>query len=59
MTDFAGYDLERLMPFYLTKEAKEGISRALKDFPDNINYGNYIRSQPSKHKLFCIFPDSS
>ena len=38
MTEIAGYDLESQMPYYLTKEAKEGISKALKDFPNNINY---------------------
>ena len=38
MTKIAGYDLESQMPYYLTKEAKEGISKALKDFPNNINY---------------------
>ncbi|WP_200389681.1 hypothetical protein [Thiocapsa imhoffii] len=26
------------IPYYLTQEAKEGLTKALKDFPDKINY---------------------
>jgi len=32
------------IPYYLTKEQKDGCLRALRDFPDNINYYLYLDS---------------
>lgn len=30
------------IPYYLTQDAKDGLVKALKNFPDNINYYNNL-----------------
>ena len=44
--DFTVEDIKDHIPYYLTQEAKEGLVKALKDFPEKINY--YTTKHPSE-----------
>lgn len=44
--DITVEDIKEHIPYYLTQEAKEGLIKALKDFPEKMNY--YTARHPSE-----------